>query len=321
MPRRSGWSASSQYGARWWVIAGLVALLVVDAALVWVAMSSTRAPASAAAPSTVELVPATPLADETPEPEPTETPTPPAVAGASRVTVVLAAFDAQVAYRAATGGACPTAQAVVEVTTDGGATWSPAELEGASAPTAISVSSLDEASVLAATADGCEAVAYRTFVRGADWAPGESFAAAWRLEGAEVVAPAGARSTPCAEPAQVAAADASAATVLCGDASFARTIDGGVTWASTDPIAGAAAVAMQPGAAGDGARVLLAGLDGCAGVQVAPFTADGALAAPGACLTTDAAPGASTLAVDTAGGVWVWSGTTVARSADGGATW
>lgn len=320
MPRRSGWSASSQYGTRWWVIAGLVALLVVDAALVWVALSSTRSPASAAAaPSTVELTPATPVAGETPEPEPTET-TPPAPAGASRVNVVLAAFDAQVAYRAATG-ACPTAQAVVEVTTDGGATWSPAALEGASAPTAIAATSLDEASVLAATADGCEAVAYRTFVRGADWAQGESFAVAWRLEGGEVVAPGGARSTPCAEPAQVAAADASAAIVLCGDASFARTIDGGAAWASTDPIAGATAVAMQPGAAGSGARVLLAGVDGCAGVQVASFTAEGTLAAPGACLTTDAAPGASTLAVDTAGGVWVWSGTTVARSADGGSTW
>ena len=320
MPRRSGWSASSQYGTRWWVIAGLVALLVVDAALVWVALSSNRASASAAAPTTVELTPATPVAGATPEQEPTETPTAPAPAGASRVTVVLAAFDAQVAYRAATG-ACPTAQAVVEVTTDGGVTWSPAELEGASAPTAIAVSSPDEASVLAATAEGCEAVAYRTFVRGADWAPGESFAVAWRLEGAEVIAPGGARSAPCAEPAQVAAADASAATVLCGDASFARTIDGGATWASTDPIAGATAVAMQPGAAGTGARVLLAGLDGCAGVQVASVTADGSLAAPGACLTTDAAAGASTLAVDTAGGVWVWSGTTVARSADGGASW
>lgn len=321
MPRRSS-RPSIRQGTGWWPIIGLVLLLAADAALIWYAMDASRpsvVPASAAgSPAQLPVLP-----ESTPtEVAPTPVPTPTAVAAVAPVSVVLAAFDDRVAYRAAMG-ACPTARGVVEVTTDGGATWAPAQLAEASAPAAIAVISEVEASVLAATVDDCDAVAFRTFVQGADWAPGPSFDSAWRLDGAEVVAPSGTRSAPCAAPAQVSAADAASAAVLCGDSTVATTADGGATWATTAPVPGAIALAMSAGDAGSGIRLLVAGQGDCvdgvqAGVLASGATSPGAL---GECVTTDAAPGASTIAVDSGGGLWLWTGAQVLRSSDGGATW
>lgn len=297
------------HGTPWWVYAGLALLLVLDAVLVWIALSSTRATdATDDAAPVSSVAPVSPSATGTPEPDLSVAP----------VSLLLTAFDASVAYRAVTGE-CPATPGAIEVTADGGATWTSATLDDASTPIAITAASADEATAVVASAADCAPTTFRTFVQGTDWSPVDAAVPVWRLAGAEAISPAGSASTPCAAtPAQVSGATADAAAVLCDDATVALTADGGTTWSPTPPIAGAAAVAMATDAT---VRVLLAAQNDCAGVQVAALGAGGAPDAPGECVPTDAADGASTIAADADGGLWLWSGAVLARSADGGATW
>jgi hypothetical protein len=313
VPRSPSAPASSRFGAGRWVIAGLLALALVDVALISFAFSSTRAPAagSASPQAMPSFLPVESSATPTPMPDFSVAP----------LTATLAAFDENVAYRAVTGG-CRAVPGVVEATGDGGATWTPAELPEGSAPQSIVAESASQATVVAALTAGCAPAAFGTFVQGVDWAPSNGLSDYWHIEGAEVVAPGDARWLPCpGTPRQVAAADAQSAAVLCDDAVLAITLDGGANWLETEPVSGAAAIAMQRDDAGSGIRVLVAAQAECDGVQVATVATDGTKGAAGECVATDAADGASALAVDSTGGVWLWSGELVARLADGGATW
>lgn len=313
MARSSSASASSRFGADRWVIVGLIALALVDIVLIGFALSSNRAsPSGSASPQALpSFLPVASSATPTPAPDFDVAP----------LTATLAAFDANVAYRAVTG-ACPAAPGVVEATGDGGATWVSAELPEGSAPQSIVAASASEASVVAALTDGCESATFGSFVQGSTWAESDVLDDVWRIEGAEVIAPGGARWLPCpGTPRQVAAADAVSAAVLCDDAVLSITGDGGVNWLETEPVSGAAAIAMQRDDATTGIRVLVAEQGECDGVQAVSVATDGTAGPAGDCVTTDASDGASAIAVDSTGGVWLWSDEVVARSADGGTTW
>lgn len=313
MARSSSASASSRFGAGRWVIIGLIALALFDIVLIGFALGSNRASASgSASPQALpSFLPVESSATPTPEPDFDVAP----------VTVTLAAFDENVAYRAVTG-ACPTALGVVEATGDGGATWVAAELPEGSAPQSIVAASAAEALVVAALSGGCEPATFGTFVQGEVWAESDELDDVWRIDGAEVIAPGGARWLPCpGTPRQVAAADAQSATVLCDDAVLSITADGGVNWLETERVSGAAAIAMQRDDAASGVRILIAEQGECDGVEVATVATDGTPGEAGDCVTTDAADGASAIAVDSTGAMWLWSGEVVARSMDGGATW
>lgn len=313
MARSSSASASSRFGAGRWVIIGLIALALFDIVLIGFALGSNRASASgSASPQALpSFLPVESSATPTPEPDFDVAP----------LTATLASFDENVAYRAVTG-ACPTAPGVVEATGDGGATWISAELPEGSAPQSIVAATPTDASVVAALSDGCEPATFGTFVQGDVWAESDELDDMWRIDGAEVIAPGGARWLPCpGTPRQVAAADAQSATVLCDDAVLSITSDGGVNWLETEPVSGAAAIAMQRDDAASGIRVLVAAQGECDGVQVATVAADGTAGPAGECMATDAADGASAIAVDSTGDVWLWSDEVVARSVDGGTTW
>ena len=114
--------------------------------------------------------------------------------------------------------------------------------------------------------------------------------------------------------------DEDSAGVLCDDGTMHVTTDSAASWASSTPVAGAAAI----GVGGDGYRIAVVDENGCHGVQVADVVVvDGAAqaAAPGSCLDADVPTGE--VAVDTGGdgSIWVWAGDRIGRSADGGITW
>lgn len=294
--------------AGWWGFAGITALVIADVVLVALALSATRAPV----PTSAAFAPP-PSPSATTSPTPTSEPAhaSPAVAALS---AVLGAVDDTVAYRAVTGS-CPDAAAQLEVTVDAGGTWTPAA--PADARSIQSIAALPEnVTILAADPASCAPSAYRSFVQGADWAVADDLGSRWHLDGSTVVAPGGTASAPCATPVQLAARSATEAVVLCDDAMLTASSDAGASW--SEPTAVPAAASVTSGA--DGYYVAVVDGGECDGVQVVALSTDLQPGAPGACVESNAGPGATVVAA--AGGVlWLWSGDVVVRSIDGGATW
>ncbi|MEO8908075.1 MAG: hypothetical protein ABI310_08365, partial [Microbacteriaceae bacterium] len=104
---------------RTWIVVGIAAFLLVDVALAAWALSTTRANGDPSNPGPIPTFTNMPTA----RPTPTATPTPiqPAAQAAPRL---FAAVSATEAYRASPGS-CTGPAAVLEKTTDAGATWAP----------------------------------------------------------------------------------------------------------------------------------------------------------------------------------------------------
>jgi hypothetical protein len=296
-----------------WAVAGVVVFVIVDIALVWFAVASTRSAAAGA--GAAEVLPTVAPRLATPAPSAPSPPAEPDVV-VEPLVVALAAVDGAVAYRAETGP-CPATPAVLEVSRDSGATWMPTAPAGASSIREVITDGSDVVSIVAGAPDDCATVLLRSFVQGDAWQVTEELATRWHLAEQGVVAPGGAVTSPCASPVQVAQRDAASAAVLCSDATLAVTTDAGASWAITVPIDGAASVAVAP----DDYRLAVTGRDGCGGVQVVAVSPALEVGDPGGCLASDAANGATVLAIAGDSTVWVWSGGVVARSSDGGMTW
>ncbi|WP_395243861.1 hypothetical protein ACGGZK_17315 [Agromyces sp. MMS24-K17] len=302
-------------------------LIVVDLVLVWAAFAAgARQPAVVppvfdAGAASETRAPASP-STATPTPEPsaapdagasTESGPSPAMAAPS---LVLAALDDRIAYRAP-AGECPAVPAAVEVTTDGGATWSAVPVGDAFGVIRIEPSAEEIVDVLAGDA-ACQPGRYRSWVQGIEW----QFLTGvqpWRLSAGAVVAPDGRTFTPCSAPVQVEAATDASVAVACTDARVAVTEDGGGTWQVSEPISGLAAVADD----GESTLVLIEGQGGCAGVQVAGLDDAGVVGTPGGCLAAATINGGGpALAISENGTtVWVVGDGIVGRSGDRGATW
>lgn len=307
------------------LIAGLVAFLIFDVALVSFALNDTKPSKNAGAvvdpPSVVEPVETTPPAVEPPavvEPvETTPTTTPPP-------TRFLAALDATTAWRATTGD-CPAATATPERTTDSGATWTSFDASAggtdASSILSVYVKSKSEVSLVTLTAADCTPQRVSTFVAGDQWQEyPDRVSANWFVNPANratVHSPAGDFPAPC--PSVIALADRndSTAAVLCADGTLFRTGDGAATWGPGVSLPGAANLTVSD----DGYILAATNQAGCAGVQVfsTPEAPD-ATFSPNGCREAAVAPG--DVAVASAGGMlWLWAGDAVSRSDDGGATW
>lgn len=235
-------------------------------------------------------------------------------------TRLLAAANADRVYRAS-AGACPSPRTVFEFSNDGGVTWQGGDAAGttdSTAALALSIGGPDLVQMVTLATDGCEPQMIRSFVSGIDW---EVFNAdlggTWYFNPARadvVHTSEGEKAAPCAAVALAGAGSRGA--VLCGDATVVTTTDAGATWAEPVAVPGVAAVATR----GDGFVLAVLNANGCVGVQVVGLTG-GALGAPGACLAATAAAGEVAVATASDDSVFVWAGNTVARSADGGATW
>ncbi len=239
-----------------------------------------------------------------PSPEPAETPDP--IPQATPVLRSLTVVDERVAWRAERGN-CDT-QAVIEVTEDGGATWTqtqPVTTEGREVLW-LWAQDAEYAQAVVGAADGCIPTGIRTFTGGNFWNLSPD-----ALELASYIDSAGALVTPqniaapCTSPVDVGEQGGLLA-VLCDDGTLLQTSDGS-SWTQA-AVPGAVAMAS----AGDSYVIAVRDAPSCGGVALVtlpvPSLGDGAAASePRACLTGVIDPGAT---VVSAGGssVWLWSG-------------
>lgn len=307
---------------RVWMIVGLAAFVLFDIALVAFALGGSPKPAAVnTQPSVVEPIETTPVPTETTPPpvaKPVETP-----AAAVPPTRILSALDGTTAWRASTAS-CPRSQANPELTTDSGATWERSDASistGASSILSINAISETQASMVTLAAEGCAPQLIGTFVAGNEWADfPDRLSGNWYVDPADratVHSPAGSFKAPCASVIALAPRSDADAAVLCADGTLARTSDGAAGWGKSISLPGAVNLAVSD----DGYLVAAAGQRGCAGVQVlsTPDTLDGTPTVAG-CREVTFKPGAVALS-NADGVIWLWAGSTFARSSDGGATW
>ena len=280
---------------------GLVAFLAIDIGLVFMALRSGRdAPtASPQVATTVTTTLTTPVATTTILP----TPTTPAPTGASTTSTtsapsgpsaapaavpvarLVSALDATTAWRAS-AGSCVAGGARVEVTTDGGATWTRLR-SPARAVARVQPLSRSGAFVIGAGAE-CTPRQFATKDAGQSWDPPTTVSGGWarRLdEPTQVLAPRAARATPCGAAAVVDLARSSAtrAEALCASGSVVATDDGGQTWADAGSAPGAVALGTRLTGSGTLSTYAVRVVPACPGYQVVRVAADSG-AEPVACV-------------------------------------
>jgi hypothetical protein len=238
--------------------AGLLAFLAADVALVAAALGAGRdvAPALPTVTRTAGLT-TDPATDPQTTPQTTPRTTAPAdpvtspprstsspAAKAVPATRLVTALDAATAWRARTGS-CDAGGAVVEVTNDGGETWTRLRTPSRAV---VRVQPLDEARafVIGAGAD-CTLEQYATNDVGRTWQAPTTVSGGWarRLdEPSSVLAPQQDAAAPCggAVVIDLARTSASQAEALCADGSVVVTNDGGVTWSDSGDAPGGVAL-------------------------------------------------------------------------------
>ncbi|GMA30382.1 WD40/YVTN/BNR-like repeat-containing protein [Litorihabitans aurantiacus] len=310
---------------RTWGIAVMAVLVVANAVVVAALLSqSTPGGAEALPPETVASpplpeVPQEPVTSAPPE-EMEEPDTENSQAAAIPVTTAvrqIVGVDDETAWRA-TLASCGQGAAIVERTLDGGASWEATELDvdsvvrlrATDASSAFVVGAVQDcATALAATTDG-----------GDTWNRADAtLSSAWFLAPTDrtfVAGPRGDAPVPCpAEAVDLAAVDAQRGAVLCQDGSIAVSDDGGQSWTTTVSVAGARALTQ------DGPSYAVATFEGpCEALSIYDVSSAGqAQAEPFSCAPVASA---AEVAVSVTGDLmWVWSGSELAISRDGGQTW
>jgi hypothetical protein len=260
-------------------IGGLVVLnLVLIAALLLrqpasSAQSSTAVPMSSDAPADSPApseTARTPSATPTPEPSRASHQTPETESSIPRASKILAANSKTIGWRATASG-CGE-RSFVDVTTDGGASWRRTDpgLRGI-----VRLKSYGNGSVFAIGADSKCRPTY-AWIRQPDgvWQTDPSMVdKTWfrRVDEPDLVhAPGGRVFTPCGSGlADLAGLGSFSAAALCTDGRI-RTLPGGNTWKTILTNSGARALNAD-----DSGFVVAMIVDGCAGVVVQRFDADG----------------------------------------------
>ncbi|PZF59460.1 hypothetical protein DEI81_13800 [Curtobacterium sp. MCBD17_013] len=322
---RLGFAVSRQ--ALVWLAAVVVVLVVVDVLLVTVALGRT-APGDngQAAPiptfSSVPAATATPTArpsasaSATADPTPSATGTPTAAGDGQRRFLV--AVSASELWRA-TSGSCTGGDAVVERSTDGGATWK----AGSTAQYDVhTVAGLDaggvKTSIVAGTGASCAETALSSYTDGEYWAADDAaLVSDYVTTDSRIHMSSGTSPSPCASPTQVLTSGTTAAVVCPGVLAVRQTAAD--DWVQV-PVSGL--VAATP--TDSGFTLARTGRSTCDGVEVDTLTTAAAAAGSkpthAGCAPATTTSGAVAIA-QTDSRVSVWSGSQVLTSTDGGATW
>lgn len=299
-------------------LAAVVAIGVLAVVVVLLAVFALRQPANPDAGQVPGPVP-TWGAQRTPTPTPTPTgsssPTPGAVVPDPQLVDML---DAQSGVRAMTGN-CGGVKPQIEMTTDGGATWTKTDLGDIDARQVLAVSftSTDQIDLVVADAT-CTATMVTSYTGGQYWqAYPERLAESTYVDPGDplIVHYLGsALPSPC--PAEQVVSSSSGPIVSCVDGSAQAYSASSAAWQT---IASAGVVAI---AADD--ETLLVAIESdptCPGILIqSTATASSPALSSLSCLTPEAVQSGVTLSLD-GGLAWYWSNSTFLRSPDGGATW
>ena len=327
----------------WLVITVIAVLIAADVTAIALALHNTRptsAVLSAGPIPTFGAPSANPMAVPTAVSTPRATATTaqnstPAVAA----TRIIAARDATTAWRLLTGD-CPDARAAPQLTIDSGATWTMTDATAATGLTAVQrilVTGATSASLIGLAAATCAPQLVRVSSSGRDFTDSPSdLRSAWHIDPAtpgEVHSPTATAPTPCADVVALAPRTSSVAAVLCSDHTVSVTKNGAATWSTPRLVEGSLTLTASVdgyvlGAASPTRSNSLA----CTGIQMLTLAADLRTTATGclplALLPQETMPRAGDLALSVASStaprqvtLWVWAGSVVVRSADGGLTW
>ncbi len=306
---------------------GLVALVIVDIALVFAALRITGRSTAAETPSADGTI-----ATATSGPEPVTTSAAPEPSGSATgtsaatnvpgvpLTVVLNVVDGSLAWRA-TVGSC-SGGAAVQITTDGGKTW---RNRTSPYPVITRVQATDATKGFVVGADSACSMGVRTTIDGGATWPGTGSLADTLARDAndptKVRAPGGRTVAPCGTVPVVDLARNSerGAQVLCADGGIRSSTDDGATWSETGKVT--SGLALDSKLVGSAVTTYVAwSKQGCQGVQVSTV-ADGKVADLGCVTTPDSAPGKVAIAVSGPQIGWMVVGGSTWRSTDGLKTW
>lgn len=292
--------------------AGLVAFLAVDVGLVALALrsgqTSTDEVPTASSTRTAALTTSPPTTSSPPS---TTTTTPPArstEATAVPVARLVSALDAATAWRASTG-ACDRGGATLEITSDGGQTWTKLR---SPARAIARVQPLDATRVFTVGAGpDCTLKQYASSDAGLTWQAPTTISGGWarRLdEPTQVLAPKDSAARPCGDGAvlDLSRTSASEAQALCADGSVVLTRDGGSTWTDSGDAPGA--VALSNLLVGDRLTTYAVRIVGaCKGVQLVEVVRGRAADAVACVPVSDAQRGDVGLSVNERAG-WIVAG-------------
>ena len=307
-----------------WLVVGVAAFILIDAALVWWALSAARGttaqatplPMSAFAPAPTSR-PATPVSRPAPTPTPTLAPI--VLEPMARRIVPLSADQAWRTSSVACGA--PT---TIDWTGDGGATWTSwsagddvwgvSEIVGYTGDPSM-------VGIVAMVAGDCRQEYRISFTSGEFWAPypGDQpdTVTIDPADAATLRGPVGAVGSPCGPVSEFALGTTSVG-ILCTSTDVRVGPLDMSSWGAVAVSGSTVAIT----ASGDGFLVAARRDPACIdGVQLSRIGTDGALA-PGVCLPGQAdqtVPVALGTADD--GSIWLWIGELVRVSSDGGTTW
>jgi len=305
------------------VAVGIGLLAVVAVFLVVAAFQFNRVrgeiPLEVTSPSGAATAIPTPIATAPESYGPTTTPSAPPPSRTADAQI-LRMLDSNYGYRAVRA-ACGTTGAMIERTDDGGVTWTRMDLgtPGPQVIVALRIVDANQTDSVVGKAGDCSTSVSTSFTAGEFWGDFPE-----RL--VEQVYPDPVTSTnvhtgtdtiavPCAGVVD-AWAEPAGVVALCPDRVVGyTTADAEWTSIATGNVIGAAV----DGSTGSG-LVLLARADGCDGLQVSAFDVAASTNEQRACLEDDLVGDRATLAVTGAQG-WIWSGTGILKSEDGGVTW
>lgn len=305
-------------------VAALAGLVVADVILVTLAVGHVRSDNANLTKVNDEPRSTQTAGSQNPTPKtttkPSKTPvtqTPTLDPAASRMLVDIGQGDA---VGRAVSGSCGSGGGKIELSRDGGETFTKSDLPSAEVVLRLAVTNIDEARVVVADAK-CEDI--KTFASengGSTWFIDES--ATWHKAakpGASVHAPDGDVDVPCGSGASVLGLSTlgeEQAYALCSDGTVARTDDGGGEWEEQGTAKGAADLDFIDAESG---LAVVTGAKSCAGIAVLKTTDAGAEWSENGCIETDV----KEMADISADGenAYVAAGDAIWFSDDGGESW
>ena len=300
-PRRTR-LANRPGGKRTLALVGLGFFALADVALIALALGAFDLTGRADLDDAATRPMPTLSSSASPEPSQTAAPIPPA----SSVLRTLAVVDEQTAWRAERGD-CGT-QAVIEVTSDGGVSWTPTQPVTTEGHEVLWLWAQDEdyAQAAVTAGDSCEVTGIRTFTAGNFWQLNAAVLAdaVYLASDGSLVSPSPV-TAPCDAPVDLAERG-DALAVLCADGTLHESLDG-AAWTQTS-VPGAIAVAD----AGEGYVAAVRQLDGCEGIALVSISSaaitSGASASEARSCVAGAVDPAATVLETSSDAVWLWSG-------------